>query len=133
MLPHMAQGVPVSLRAGGGHVDRNPIAFKSIEERRNRNLGGVDRSAAMQFGDKASALDLRFLLGAPERMPALLARARCRVALVNDDGPVTGRALVLADFHFRLPIFSNASHASRRRFSHSRQSTTSPRSASIPL
>src|ERR671924_1677554 len=98
----MREGTSVALGGPGAGMDRNPIALKLVEELDNRNLGGVDRGAAMQFGDKASALDLRFLLGAPERMPALLALARCRVALVNDDGPVTGRALVLADFHFRL-------------------------------
>jgi hypothetical protein len=59
MLPHAAKGIAIARGAGGRDMDIDPIALKPIEKRGNGDLGRIDRSATVQFGDKAGALDFR--------------------------------------------------------------------------
>src|SRR5215475_3812577 len=80
-------------------MECSPIFLKTVQKLGNRDPGWIDGPTALQFHDQASTLDLRFLLGALERMPAALALAGT-VLHVDDDGPVTGRPLADMAPHF---------------------------------
>src|ERR1700750_1645471 len=128
MLAHAAKGIAIARGAGGRDMDVNPIALKPIEERGNGDLGRIDRGAAV--GDKAGALDFRLAFVAPDRMPTALALTGCRIAHLDNDGPMAGRALADVTLHSGSSSMMS-SDTNRKRFPPI--STTAPKDSSSLL
>src|SRR5215831_9071427 len=76
----------------------------AFEEGRDGHARGVDVGAVLQLGDQAGGLDLRLSLGARKGMPTAFAIAGLRIARVNHDGPVTGRAFAKMPPHFESSL-----------------------------
>src|SRR5262249_13000274 len=107
MPADVVEGVPVPLGAVLGDVGSNPIDLKSVEELPKGDLVRIDCGAGLRLGDQAGALDLRLPLVAGEAVPAAFALAGLRIAHVNDDGPMTGRAFADMALHFFSPSSSD--------------------------
>src|SRR5215831_2980054 len=96
----MLQGICIALGTARGDVRGKPISLEPIEELPDRDPARLDRTTVLQFGDQPRAFDLRLPLRSLEAVPAALALAGLRVAHVDDDGPMTGRAFADVPPHF---------------------------------
>jgi hypothetical protein len=83
---------------------RNPIALKAIKKFADRDAQWIDAAGILHFRYQAGALDLRLALVAGESMPTPLALPCLRVAHVDDDGPMTGRAFAQMALHFDFSL-----------------------------
>src|SRR5262249_30581477 len=79
---------------------------EAVKEFGECNARRIDSATALRLGDQTRALDLSLALCPLEGMPTALALAGLRVAHVDDDGPVTGRAFTDVAFHFFSPSSS---------------------------
>src|SRR5215813_10059968 len=75
-----------------------------FKEARHRQPGRLDGGAPLQFCEQPSSLHLRLPLRASEAMPAPLALTGYRIADVDDDGPMAGRAFADVAFHSFFPF-----------------------------
>src|SRR6516164_8470166 len=64
---------------------------------------GLDVSAALHLGDQPRAFLLGLPLSTDKRVPAALALTGCRIAHVDNDGPMAGRPLADMALHFFSP------------------------------
>src|SRR5215510_4497484 len=67
-----------------------PLGYAAAHEVSHCDLGRLDGGSAVDRGDEPGALNLRLAFGAGEGVPAPFALAGCRIAYINDDGPVAG-------------------------------------------
>src|SRR5262249_1437684 len=102
----MLQGICIALSTARGDVRGKPISLEPIEELPDRDPARLDRTTVLQFGDQPRAFDLRLPLRSFEAVPAALALAGLRVAHVDDDGPMTGRAFADVAPHFDCSFLS---------------------------
>src|SRR5262249_19881921 len=129
MPTYMVQSKSVTLTRGCIYVGGDPVAIKPIKKFPYSNLVRIDRGAALQLGDQLCASDLRLALRSGKAVPAALALSGLRIAHVDDDGPVAGRAFTDVALHFssRFALVSSAACSERR------LSTLGPNAGSISV
>src|SRR5262245_18978204 len=96
----MLQGICIALSTARGDVRGKPISIEPIEELPDRDPARLDRTTVLKFGDQPRAFDLRLALRSVEAVRAALALAGLRVAHVDDDGRMAGRAFAEMALHF---------------------------------
>src|SRR5262245_31779314 len=113
--------VPIALRRPWRDFPRGlPLGQPSPHEVGHCDLGRLDGGSTIDRGDEPGALDLCLALAALERMPTALALAGLRIAHVDHDGPMAGRAFADVTLHFLPPLVRFASSNCSNRSSRSR-------------
>src|SRR5262249_51471741 len=102
VLHHLA----VVLGRPGADLGRH-MGQPTLQVLPQRHVGGVQGSTVLDLGNQLRALDLRLSLGARKGMPTAFAIAGLRIARVNHDGPVTGRAFADVAPHFLPPLLAS--------------------------
>src|SRR5262249_37029713 len=97
----MLQKLPLALcRARGDAGGGLPLVDARAHEIDHRGLARFDVVAFASSGDQLGTFDLCLALRAGEAMPFAPALPGLRIAHVDDDGPMTGRALADVALHF---------------------------------
>jgi hypothetical protein len=97
--------------AAGGDL-RGHVGKPSLQEGRNCYPRRINVRAPFRLGYEAGALNLCLSLSTPEAMPTALALSGGRIAHVDDDGPMAGRAFAKMPLHFESSTISSRSGVS---------------------
>src|SRR5262249_17435548 len=101
--------VPIALRRPWRDFPRGlPLGQPSPHEVGHCDLGRLDGGSTIDRGDEPGALDLCLALAALERMPTAPALAALRIAHIDDDGPMAGRAFAKVALHLEPSLLSVA-------------------------
>ena len=96
----MFEQLPLAFRRARGNLAGGlPLVDAHAHEIGHRSLARLDVVALAGSSDKLGAFNLRLPLRTFEAVPFALALAALRVARLDDDGPMTGRAFAKVPSH----------------------------------